>query len=113
MPALQVLDAHLVICKDEFVPSVDADDFQSRLCQMSHYGYGDRLSAEQIDRIRYHLFPELRITPKQLELLNLSSAKAPEPETASANLMPIRHFHLALFQRLRTRTPQMPPQATQ
>ena len=90
VPALQqVLDAHLVICKDEFVPSVDVDDFQSRLCQMSHYEYGDRLSAEQIDRIRYHLFPELRIMPEQLELLDLSSTKVAEPETASANLMRI------------------------
>ena len=90
IPTLQqVLDAHLVICQDEFVPSVSADDFQSRLGAMSHYVYGDRLNAAQIDRIRWHLFPELRITAEQLELLDLSDSNEPEPETASANLMRI------------------------
>ena len=85
----QVLDADLVICQDEFVPSVSAHDFQSQLWAMSHYDYGDRLSAEQIDRIRWHLFPELRITTEQLTLLDLSDSNEPEPETASSNLMRI------------------------
>jgi len=90
IPALQqVLDAHLVICQDEFVPSVNAEDFQLQLGEMSHYGYGDRLNAAQIDGIRWHLFPELRITAEQLELLDLSSSNKPEPETPSANLMRI------------------------
>ena len=74
VPALhQVLDEHLVICKDEFVESVDADVFQEQLWAMSPYSFGTALNGKQIDRIRWHLFPELRITPKQLELLGIKT----------------------------------------
>lgn len=69
VPALgQVLDAHVVICQDEFLESVDAGMFQERLWGMSHYDFGSTLSCEQIDRIRWHFFPELRISAQQLSL---------------------------------------------
>lgn len=70
VPALQqVLDEHLVICKDEFTESVDPNIFRERLWAMSPYSFGPVLGIQQIDRIRWHLFPEIRITPRQLELL--------------------------------------------
>ena len=62
----QVIDSHLVICKDEMFPSVDSGDFQERLWSMSHYDFGTTLTTEQIDRIRWHLYPEMRISSKQL-----------------------------------------------
>lgn len=70
-PALaQVIDAHLVICKDEMTQSVDAGTFQEQLWAMSHYNFGSSLTAEQIDRVRWHLYPELRISTKPLSFFD-------------------------------------------
>ncbi|MEM9088954.1 MAG: 3'-5' exonuclease [Cyanobacteria bacterium P01_F01_bin.53] len=91
IPALQeVLDAQLVICKDEFVPSVNPDDFQVQLGAMGHYEFGERLSKEQIDCIRWHIFPELRITEQQLELLDLEESQGIQKiQPSSPDLMRI------------------------
>lgn len=54
--------AHCVICKDEMTESVDAEQFKAKLSRMVEGGAPSAaLTALQIDRIRYHLFPELRI----------------------------------------------------
>ena len=66
----QVIEPHLVICQDEMFPSVDAGDFQERLWAMSHYDFGTRIGQEQIDRIRWHLYPEMRISGKQLSFFD-------------------------------------------
>ena len=62
----RVIESHLVICQDEMFPSTDTGDFQERLWLMSHYNFGTTLIAEQIDRIRWHLYPEMRVSSKQL-----------------------------------------------
>ncbi|KPQ31766.1 MAG: Nuclease-related domain/Part of AAA domain/UvrD-like helicase C-terminal domain [Phormidesmis priestleyi Ana] len=70
-PALErVIESHLVICQDEMFPSVDSGDFQERLWAMSHYNFGITLESEQIDRIRWHLYPEMRISSKQLSFFD-------------------------------------------
>lgn len=70
-PALaQVVDAHLVICKDEMTRSVNPGDFQERLWSMSHYNFGTTLNQAQIDRIRWHLYPEMRISAQQLSFFD-------------------------------------------
>jgi superfamily I DNA/RNA helicase len=51
-----------MIAKDEMTESVDAETFQERLWGMFNYQFGEKLSLPQIDRIRWHLFPEIRIT---------------------------------------------------
>ena len=85
IPALgDAIASHLVICKDEFIEAVDPGDFQEQLWAMSPYAFGIELNQGQIDRVRWHLFPELRITAKQLELLGLTSE--PEPEAATQPL---------------------------
>ena len=72
MPALgEAIASHLVICKDEFTEAADEGNFQEQLWAMSPYSFGIKLSQAQIDRVRWHLFPELRITEKQLKLLGL------------------------------------------
>ncbi|GGI21622.1 DEAD/DEAH box helicase [Oxalicibacterium faecigallinarum] len=55
------IPSHLVICKDEMVPSVDAEAFQKRLWDMFPLKFQRQLSLPQIDRIRWHMFPEIRI----------------------------------------------------
>ncbi len=56
-----LLPDHLVIYKDEMAPSSEAEAFQERLWNMFHYQFGTTLTLPQIDRIRWHLFPEIRI----------------------------------------------------
>lgn len=68
-----VFEEHLVICKDEILPSTDAGEFQQRIWDLSAYQFGKTLTLHQIDRIRWHIFPELRISAKQLSLLDLET----------------------------------------
>jgi hypothetical protein len=65
----EVLPAHLVICQDEMTESVDAEEFQARFWQMFPIKFTMKLSLPQIDRIRWHLFPEVRI-PLQQDLFD-------------------------------------------
>jgi hypothetical protein len=58
-----VIDARLVICQDEFTPSVDPEALQKRLWDMFPYLFAQALTLPQIDRIRWHLFPEVRVVP--------------------------------------------------
>lgn len=62
----EVLPPHLVICKDEMTESVDAEQFQKRLWDMFSVTFECLLSMPQIDRIRWHLFPEIRISQDSL-----------------------------------------------
>ncbi|BBD79928.1 DEAD/DEAH box helicase [Aerosticca soli] len=59
----EVLAAHQVICQDEMFESVDAEVFQERLWAMFPQVFPVALTLPQIDRVRWHLFPELRIEP--------------------------------------------------
>lgn len=56
-----LLPDHLMIYKDEMTPSTDAECFQERLWGMFNYTFGGALTLPEIDRIRWHLFPEIRI----------------------------------------------------
>ncbi|WIG55506.1 MAG: DNA helicase II related protein [Rhodanobacteraceae bacterium] len=58
-----VIPGHLVICKDEMYDTVDAEAFQERLWAMFPQVFPVALTLPQIDRVRWHLFPELRVEP--------------------------------------------------
>lgn len=60
---------HLVICKDEMIERVDAEIFQQRLQEMFQYKMRGMISLPQIDRIRWHIFPEIRV-PEQRNLFS-------------------------------------------
>lgn len=65
----EVLLPHRVICKDEMYEEVDEEAFQSRLWDMFPWDFGGVLTLPQIDRVRWHLFPEIRIeAPEQAEI---------------------------------------------
>lgn len=72
-----VLPAHLVICKDEMMPGADVEEFQKRLWDMFPYKFTRQLSLPQIDRIRWHMFPEIRI-PAQQDIFEESGQKSIE-----------------------------------
>lgn len=63
-----VIEPHRVICRDEMLENVEAEDFQKRLWSMFSVQFGATLSMPQIDRVRWHLFPEIRVQPEQLSL---------------------------------------------
>src|SRR5690606_20349741 len=46
------------------------EDFQKRLWDMFNVQFSRQLSLPQIDRVRWHLFPEIRINPTQEELFD-------------------------------------------
>jgi hypothetical protein len=50
-----------VICRDEMTEGVDPEDFQKRLWDMFLMPFPCLLSLPQIERVRWHLFPQLRI----------------------------------------------------
>jgi hypothetical protein len=57
----EVFKPSFVIFQDEFSENVDPGEFQQRLENLSAYEFGEPLTSAQIDRIRWHLFPEVRI----------------------------------------------------
>ena len=57
----QVIASDKVICKDEMVRQIKSDVFQQRLWNMFPYDFGSALSKQCIDRVRWHLFPDIRI----------------------------------------------------
>ena len=63
---------HLVVCKDEMLESVDAAAFAQRLHAMFPYRFGaPGLTPQQLDRVRWILFPEVRV-PQQQSLFGAS-----------------------------------------
>lgn len=57
----QVIPGHLVICKDEMLPSTDAEKFQQCMWAMFEHAFPCQLTLPQIDRIRGLMFPDLQI----------------------------------------------------
>ncbi len=65
----QVIHPGRVICQDEMFETADPEHFQKRLWDMFTVRFKTVLSLPQIDRIRWHLFPEIRIRSEQLLLI--------------------------------------------
>ena len=61
----EVLPWNRVICKDEMLESTPAEDFQQCLWNMFEYQFSTPLTLPMLDRIRWHLFPEIRIGNEQ------------------------------------------------
>lgn len=81
---MSVLPDHLVLCKDEIPENMDPEDFQQQLWNMFNYDFKRMLSLPDIERIRWHLFPELRITPAQGNLFIDLDDKDASPDTRSS-----------------------------
>jgi hypothetical protein len=57
----KAIEPQRVICQDEMLESVDAEDLQSRLWEMFPYGMRGVISLPQMDRVRWIMFPEVRV----------------------------------------------------
>jgi Superfamily I DNA and RNA helicases len=58
----EVLDPQRVLFQDEMTESVADEAFQRQLWEMFHHVFPCKLTLPQIDRVRYHLFPEVRVS---------------------------------------------------
>ena len=56
------IEPHRVICGDEMTATVEPEEFQSRLWSMFPTLMRGTLSLPQIDRVRWILFPEVRVS---------------------------------------------------
>jgi len=75
----EVIEPHRVICQDEMTETVDAEAFQERLWAMLPFSRSVPLALPQIDRIRWHLFPEIRIAaPTQNGLFDEAEPEIPD-----------------------------------
>ena len=72
--AERVLPGHLLICQDEMLEDTDSEAFQERLWGMFNYQFDRPLTLPEVDRIRWHLYPEIRID--NLELFPQHVAKS-------------------------------------
>lgn len=66
----EVIDPRWIIFKDEMTEGVDAVVFQEQLWGMFPYNATGMLTLPQIDRIRWHLFPEVRLPYIQASLFD-------------------------------------------
>jgi hypothetical protein len=57
----EAIEPHLVICQDEMVEGVDPEVFQQRLWNMFPHAFGKVLSLPQLDRVRWIMFPQVRV----------------------------------------------------
>ncbi|WP_293603959.1 DEAD/DEAH box helicase [Polaromonas sp. UBA4122] len=57
----QVIEPHQVVCSDEMLEKVEAEDLQSRLWGMFPYMMRGVMSLPQLDRVRWIMFPEVRV----------------------------------------------------
>ena len=55
------IEPHYVICKDEMEESADVEEFQQRLWNMFPHSFGGVMSLPQLDRVRWIMFPEVRV----------------------------------------------------
>ena len=72
------IEPHRVLCKDEMLDSVDAEDLQSRLWDMFPYMMRGVMSLPMLDRVRWIMFPEVRV-PTQGALFDDNDADADMP----------------------------------
>jgi len=91
----EVLPPERVICKDEMTEGVDAEGFQERLWRMFSVQFGHTLTMPQMDRIRWHMFPELRISQGSL----FESEETLTQHTGAENLLRVMDIQQELLAR--------------
>jgi hypothetical protein len=64
----EVIPSDRVICQDEMQEAVEPEMFQKRLWEMFSIPFKGALTLPEIDRVRWHLFPEVRIPARQGDL---------------------------------------------
>ncbi|MDR6712151.1 hypothetical protein J2W83_001746 [Pseudomonas hunanensis] len=68
-----------VICKDEMYETADSKVFEQQVYKMFAHQFPVHLLPEQMDRVRYHLFPEIRLSPAPSQFGLFTEKDAPLP----------------------------------
>lgn len=79
-----VLPWNRTLCRDEMLESTDSEDFQQCLWNMFDYQFEQPLNAMQLDRLRWHIFPEIRINSLQRDLFTQDNTVKPATEQVTA-----------------------------
>jgi hypothetical protein len=66
----EVIDPRFIMFKDEIAETVDAMAFQEKLWGMFPFNASGMLTMPQLDRVRWHIFPEIRLPYKQANLFD-------------------------------------------
>ncbi len=74
----EAIEPNRVICSDEMTEDVDMENFQQRLWNMFPHAFGAVMSLPMLDRVRWIMFPDVRI-PTQEDMFE-GSEPAPPPE---------------------------------
>lgn len=74
----EAIEPHYVICSDEMTESADPEAFQQRLWAMFPHAFGSVMSLPQLDRVRWIMFPEVRV-PVQGALFDAADEAAEMP----------------------------------
>ncbi len=74
----EAIEPHYVICSDEMTEAADPEEFQQRLWAMFPHAFGGAMSLPQLDRVRWIMFPEVRVQT-QGALFDDSDAEAELP----------------------------------
>lgn len=78
----QAIEPHRVVCQDEMGEHVEPEALQSRLWDMFPYLMGGAMSLPQMDRVRWIMFPEVRL-PEQGALFVATDAEEQEADLPS------------------------------
>ncbi|WP_250459250.1 3'-5' exonuclease [Microbulbifer litoralis] len=84
----RLLPGHRLLCKDEMTATADPETFQAHLWGMFEYSFGEKLSLPQIDRIRWQLFPEVRINHRQQDFFAADEEVQAEAQPPAAETIP-------------------------
>ncbi|MEG1279622.1 MAG: 3'-5' exonuclease [Comamonas sp.] len=85
---------HLVICQDEMQETVEPEAFQERLWAMFPHAFGRAITLPQLDRIRWILFPEVRV-PQQQSLFGSDAAQDEDELPDIMRVMDLQQEQLA------------------
>ncbi|PKO69136.1 MAG: DNA helicase II [Betaproteobacteria bacterium HGW-Betaproteobacteria-16] len=80
----QAIEPHRVVCQDEMSEHVEPEELQSRLWDMFPFLMGGAMSLPQMDRVRWIMFPEVRV-PEQGALF--AATAVDEEEADLPNIM--------------------------
>ena len=84
-----VIPPHKVMCRDEMTEGIDSESFQERLWAMFDATFQCHLSLPQIDRFRYHVFPEVRVSAQANQAALFPDAEADSKEVEIPDLIRI------------------------
>lgn len=75
----EAIEPHIVVCQDEMVEATEPEAFQKRLWDMFPHAFGKVLSLPQLDRVRWIMFPDVRV-PTQAGLFEGGKGGADQAE---------------------------------